>query len=77
VNLLPGSGFSARTALDIFSWLFPHLNSTVHNITVAAGDIITDAHDNGRSSVVVLGANVATTLFPDGDTAGQSIRING
>ena len=30
-----------------------------------------------QSSVVVLGANVATTLFPDGDAVGQSIRISG
>ena len=29
------------------------------------------------SNVVVLGANVATTLFPDGDALGQTIRING
>ena len=29
------------------------------------------------SNVAVLGANVASTLFPDGDALGQSIRING
>jgi putative ABC transport system permease protein len=50
---------------------------TVHNITIAAGDFITDANERSRASVVVLGANVATTLFPDGDAVGQAIRING
>jgi len=50
---------------------------TVHNITVAAGDFITDEHESSHASVVVLGANVASTLFPDGDVVDQSLRING
>ncbi len=50
---------------------------TVHNISVASGEFITDDDNGSMSNVVVLGANVATTLFPDGDALGQSIRING
>jgi putative ABC transport system permease protein len=44
---------------------------------MAEGDFITE--DDGRSmaNVAVLGANIATTLFPDGDALGQSLRING
>jgi putative ABC transport system permease protein len=49
----------------------------VHNITLAEGEFITDDDSASRASVVVLGANIATTLFPDGDAVGQSIRING
>lgn len=49
----------------------------VHNITVAEGTFITDDQVAGRASVVVLGANVATTLFPDGSALGQSLRIAG
>ncbi len=50
----------------------------VHSVTVADGAFITDANQVSRSSVVVLGSGVATTLF--GNTVGvvgQSIRING
>jgi putative ABC transport system permease protein len=50
---------------------------TVHNITVAEGEFISAENVSSTSSVVVLGANVATTLFPDGDAVGQAIRING
>jgi putative ABC transport system permease protein len=50
---------------------------TVHNISIAAGDFITEENESSHASVVVLGANVATALFPDGDAVGQSIRING
>ena len=51
--------------------------AAVHNATVANGEFITEENQTSRASVVVLGANVATTLFPDGDAVGQSIRING
>jgi putative ABC transport system permease protein len=49
----------------------------VHNIAVAEGDFISDDDVSSMSNIVVLGANVATTLFPDGDALGQSLRING
>ncbi len=50
---------------------------TVHNVTLSEGEFITDDEVNSMSNVAVLGANVATTLFPDGDALGQTIRING
>jgi putative ABC transport system permease protein len=49
----------------------------VHNISLVEGEFITDSDGSSMSNVAVLGANVATTLFPDGDALGQSIRING
>jgi putative ABC transport system permease protein len=49
----------------------------VHNITVASGEFITASDSTSMTNVAVLGANVATTLFPDGDAVGQSIRISG
>jgi putative ABC transport system permease protein len=51
--------------------------SPVRNYQVAEGDFITDANVQGQSAVVVLGANVATELFTNGqDPVGQTIRIN-
>jgi putative ABC transport system permease protein len=50
---------------------------TVHNITLASGDFITDDDTSSISNLAVLGANIANTLFPDGDALGQSFRING
>jgi putative ABC transport system permease protein len=49
----------------------------VHNISVSAGEFITEEQESSHASVVVLGANVASTLFPDGDVVGQSLRISG
>jgi putative ABC transport system permease protein len=50
---------------------------TVHNVSLAEGDFISDGDVGSMSSVAVLGANIATSLFPDGDALGQSFRING
>ena len=49
---------------------------TIHNLSLAAGDFISDDQVASNANVVVLGANVATTLFPDGDAMGQVIRVN-
>jgi putative ABC transport system permease protein len=46
------------------------------NFTVASGDFITQENLTGRSLVVVLGSTIATTLFPDQDPIGQTVRIN-
>jgi putative ABC transport system permease protein len=49
----------------------------VRNYAVAEGDFIGPAHVTGKSTVAVLGANVANTLFTNGqDPVGQVIRIN-
>lgn len=48
----------------------------VRNYTVQEGDFITEANVTGKSSVAVLGANVASTLFGDVSPIGQSVRIN-
>ncbi|MBK9714057.1 MAG: ABC transporter permease [Kouleothrix sp.] len=49
----------------------------VHNVSLAEGEFITESDVNSMSNLVVLGANVATSLFPDGDALGQSLRISG
>ena len=49
----------------------------IHNLTLAEGDFISDDQVNSNANVAVLGANVAASLFPDGDALGRSIRING
>ena len=49
----------------------------VHNLSLATGDFITEDQNSSMANVVVLGANVATSLFPDSDALGQSLRING
>ncbi|MDO8672214.1 MAG: ABC transporter permease, partial [Dehalococcoidia bacterium] len=48
----------------------------VRNFKAASGDFITPQHDDAHSLVVVLGSTVASTLFPDLDPIGQSVRIN-
>jgi putative ABC transport system permease protein len=51
--------------------------SQVRNAVVQEGDFITQANVTARSSVAVLGVNVASELFTDGqDPVGQTIRIN-
>ncbi len=47
------------------------------NATVADGDFFTDANVTSRSAVVVLGSQIATTLFDTAEPVGQSIRLNG
>lgn len=49
----------------------------VHNITVAQGEFIGEDDVRSVAGVVVLGANVADTLFPDGDAPGQRVRLGG
>ncbi|MGE3910346.1 MAG: ABC transporter permease [Chloroflexota bacterium] len=48
----------------------------VRNFNVASGEFITRQHMDGRSTVVVLGANVSKTLFGEDDPVGQSVRMS-
>src|SRR3954453_2620322 len=48
----------------------------VRNFKVASGDFISQEDIAGRARVVVLGANVAQTLFPDDDPTGLSVRMS-
>jgi putative ABC transport system permease protein len=48
----------------------------IHNLSMAEGDFITDDQVASNANVIVLGASVASTLFPDGDAIGQAIRVN-
>jgi len=47
------------------------------NANVASGEFVSASQVTGRSAVVVLGSQIATTLFDTADPVGQSIRING
>jgi len=49
----------------------------VHNAEVASGQFFSAFDVSGRTAVVVLGASIATELFPDDDAVGRNIRING
>jgi len=49
----------------------------VNNYVAAEGSFITDFDYGGMSRVVVLGSEVATTLFGAMDPVGQSLRIGG
>ncbi len=51
--------------------------ATVHNTSVAAGSFIDADQQRSAERVVVLGANVAETLFPDSDPLGAQVRIAG
>ncbi|HET9223135.1 MAG TPA: ABC transporter permease, partial [Roseiflexaceae bacterium] len=48
----------------------------IHNLSMAEGDFITDDQVASNANVIVLGANIATRLFPDGSAVGQAIRVN-
>jgi putative ABC transport system permease protein len=48
----------------------------VRNFHVASGDFITRQNIDGRSSVIVLGATVAETLFGDADPVGQTVKLS-
>ncbi|MSP12418.1 MAG: FtsX-like permease family protein [Chloroflexi bacterium] len=48
----------------------------VRNYVLADGENITQSQLQGRSTVAILGANIATTLFGDAPPIGQSIRVN-
>lgn len=48
----------------------------VRNHRVILGSFITDSHIRARSLVVVLGNDVAKTLFGDQDPVGQVVKIN-
>jgi putative ABC transport system permease protein len=50
---------------------------SLHNNTVAEGIFISDDDSRASASVAVLGANVATNLFPGGDALGQKVRVSG
>ena len=51
--------------------------ATVQNVTVADGEWLTDAQVTAKSSVVVLGPSLATTLFGEDEPVGQSVKVNG
>jgi putative ABC transport system permease protein len=46
----------------------------VYSVTMAEGTFISDDDYNSTSRVAVLGATVATTLFPDSDPLDQQVR---
>jgi putative ABC transport system permease protein len=48
--------------------------STVYGVKMAEGNFITADDYNSNSRIAVIGATVATTLFPDSDPLGQQIR---
>ncbi|MCX6022011.1 MAG: ABC transporter permease [Chloroflexi bacterium] len=48
----------------------------VRNYVVEQGEFISEQNMTSRSLVAVLGADVANTLFPNGDALGQNLRIN-
>jgi putative ABC transport system permease protein len=50
----------------------------VRNLNVTEGELITQAHMLGRASVVILGTEVAETLFGHADgVTGETVRIEG
>ncbi|MBP1465218.1 ABC transporter permease [Candidatus Chloroploca sp. M-50] len=49
----------------------------VHNTTVEEGGFLSEAQNRSAENVVILGATIATTLFPDGGAVGEQVRLNG
>ena len=68
------NGQNTRTQVQGVTTSFAAMRS----MTTASGDMFTDANVSDRSSVAVLGSQVATTLFGDPTTGvGATIRISG
>jgi putative ABC transport system permease protein len=55
------------------TWPYEEIN----NLDLARGSFITEYDDRAKSRVVVLGSEIAETLFGEMDPTGQSIRIDG
>lgn len=51
--------------------------ATVHNSTVESGSFISEDQVRTADNVIILGSNVAETLFPDGSAVGQQVRVSG
>ena len=49
----------------------------VEGVTIADGRALTQGDVDNRTRNIVIGATVATTLFPDESAVGQEIRLNG
>jgi putative ABC transport system permease protein len=49
--------------------------ATVNNVTVARGTFIVERDAEGSSPTIVLGSNLKTALFGQGEALGQTIRI--
>ncbi len=49
----------------------------INNLELDRGSFITDSDDRARSRVVVLGSEIASSLFAEMDPTGQPIRIDG
>jgi putative ABC transport system permease protein len=49
----------------------------INNLNLAQGTFITEQDDRAKSRVVVLGSEIAETLFGEMDPTGQSVRISG
>jgi putative ABC transport system permease protein len=48
----------------------------VRGVTVAQGEFINAVDVDKKATKAVLGSTIATTLFPDGDAVGQSVRLS-
>jgi putative ABC transport system permease protein len=48
----------------------------VRNFHVATGEFLSKQQVDSRSTVIVLGATVADTLFPGSDPIGQTVKVN-
>jgi putative ABC transport system permease protein len=49
---------------------------TIHDDTLSDGSFISQGDVNSLSRVIVIGATVATNLFPNGSPLGQTIQVN-
>ena len=65
---------AASTDASIVGTTPPYV--TVSSLDLAEGSFFSDDHVRSGSPVIVLGANLKTTLFGSGEAIGQSVRAN-
>ncbi len=64
------------TAID-FRGVQPNFGEVYANASTASGRFIAEGDDIHREKVVMLGANVAPVLFPEGNAVGKDLTIDG
>ena len=76
-TFLPTAKYNGKEVLDIDFFGTTPSYEDVQNAHLAQGRFFTEAEDEHRADVAVLGHDLADTLFPGHDGVGKDISVNG
>ncbi|HLP86324.1 MAG TPA: ABC transporter permease [Candidatus Paceibacterota bacterium] len=66
---------SGRESVDTNFTATSGVYPKAHNVEMAKGEFFTEEEGNSGSNVIVLGYDVATSLFPNGNELGQVVKL--